>query len=161
MWMNRRTKSAIIKKRRAWKKYQFPRSRVSYTNYASSRNNCTNTIREAKKSYERKLALEAKTNCKSFWKYVNSKLKTRTGVGNIIEYYGSLAINDTEKVNVLNTFLSSVFTSTGDLNEQPNVKDMEDVLLDISVNVDDILKKLNNLHVDKSAGPDNLHPYMK
>ncbi|CAG2250997.1 unnamed protein product [Mytilus edulis] len=62
MWMDRRTKSAIIKKRRAWKKYQFSRSRVSYTNYASSRNNCTNTIREAKKSYERKVALEAKTN---------------------------------------------------------------------------------------------------
>ncbi|CAG2216425.1 unnamed protein product [Mytilus edulis] len=35
---------------------------------------------------------------------------------------------------------------------------MEDVLLDISVTVDDVLKKLNNLHVDKSAGPDNLHP---
>ncbi|CAG2209250.1 unnamed protein product [Mytilus edulis] len=144
MWMDRRTKSAIIKKRRAWKKYQFSRSRVSYTNYASSRNNCTNTIREAK--------------CKSFWKYVNSKLKTRTGVGNIMKSDGSLAINDTEKVNVLNTFFSSVFTRTEDLNEQPNVKDMEDVLLDISVTVDDVLKKLNNLHVDKSAGPDNLHP---
>lgn len=116
LWMNRQTKSAVLKKRRAWKRYHYARSDVSYRNYALKRNQCSNIIRNAKKSYERKIALEVKSNCKSFWKYVNSKLKTRQGIGNLLKSDGSLTINDTEKAEVLNNFFSSVFTRTEDLN---------------------------------------------
>ena len=111
LWMDRQTKAAVLKKRRAWKRYQYARSAVTYRDYASKRNQCTNIIRNAKKSYERKVALEAKSNCKSFWRYVNSKLKTRQGICNLLKLDGSLTINDTEKVEVLNNFFSSVFTA--------------------------------------------------
>jgi hypothetical protein len=87
--MDGKTKVAILKKRRAWKKYSYARSRENYRKYASERNKCTNTIRDSKKSYERKIATEAKKNPKSFWKYVNSKLKAKTGVGSLEESDGT------------------------------------------------------------------------
>jgi hypothetical protein len=46
-------------------------------------------FRDSKKSYERKIATEAKKNPKSFWKYVNSKLKAKTGVGSLEESDGT------------------------------------------------------------------------
>jgi len=117
-------------------------------------------IRNSKLSYERKVALESKTNNKSFWKYVNSKLKTRTGVGNLLKPDGTLTNTDEEKVNTLNDYFTSVFTRTADLNEDPDVKEMDTFLDNIDVTVDEVLKKLSCLKTDKSAGPDSLtlHP---
>jgi hypothetical protein len=95
-------------------------------------------------SYEHKVpvALESKTNNKSFWKYVNSKLKTRTGVGNLLKPDGTLTNTDEEKVNTLNDYFTSVFTHTDDLNEDPDVKEMDTFLDNIDVMVDEVLKKL-------------------
>ena len=150
-------KLAIINKLRAWRIYTYSRTRASYIDYALNRNSCTNIIRNSKLSYESKVALESKTNNKSFWKYVNSKLKTRTGVGNLLKSDGTLTNTDEEKVNPLNDYFTSVFTHTDDLNEDPDVKEMDTFLDNIDVTVDEVLKKLSCLKTDKSAGPDSLH----
>ena len=100
--MDKNAKLAIINKRRAWRKYKYSRTRASYIflyiDYALNGNSCTNIIHNSKLSYECKVALESKTNNKSFWKYVNSKLKTRTGVGNLLKPDGTLTNTDEEKV---------------------------------------------------------------
>ena len=118
-----------------------------YIDYALNRNSCTNIIRNSKLSYEHKVpvALESKTNNKSFWKYVNSKLKTRTGVGNLLKPDGTLTNTDEEKVNTLNDYFTSVFTRTDDLNEDPDVKEMDTFMDNIDVTVDEVLKKLSCL----------------
>ena len=116
------------------------------------------TLLETKKSYERKIATEAINNPKSFWKYVNSKLKTKTGVGSLEESDGTLVYEDVDKVEVLNNYFSSVFTCMDDLNEPIETREMDSLLSDISVTSEEVLKKLSNLNTDKSAGPDNLHP---
>jgi hypothetical protein len=88
---------------------------------------------------------------------VNSKLKTRTGVGNLLKPDGTHTNTDEEKVNPLNDYFTSVFTHTDDLNEDPDVKEMDTFLDNIDVTVDEVLKKLSCLKTDKSAGPDSLH----
>lgn len=90
-------------------------------------------IRDSKKSYERKIATDAKKNPKSFLKNVNSKLKTKTGVGSLEKANGTLVYEDVEKVEVLNNYFSSVFTRTDDLNEPIETKEMDSLLSDISV----------------------------
>ena len=72
LWMDRATKSIIIKNRKAWIRYKFSRSKLAHARYVKGRNVCTNAIKIGKLSFERKVALEAKTNVKSFWNYVNS-----------------------------------------------------------------------------------------
>ena len=158
LWMDRATKAAIIKKRKSWKHYKYSRSRVAHACYVKDRNDCTRTVKNAKYSFERKVALEAKANVKSFWNYVNSKLKTRSGIGTLEKPDGSLATSTADKVEVLNNFFTSVFTRTPDLQNfdaNPNI----DCKLDsINITMDMVIKKLNQLKTDKSAGPDGLHP---
>jgi len=89
---------------------------------------------------------------------VNSKLKTRTGVGNLLKPDGTLTNTDEEKVNTLNDYFTSVFTRTAVLNEDPDVKEMDTFLDNIDVTVDEVLKNLSCLKTNKSAGPDSFHP---
>jgi hypothetical protein len=105
LWMDRATKSTIIKKRKAWIRYRLSRSNLAHARYVKGRNVCTNAIKNAKLSFERKVALEAKTNVKSYWNYVNSKLKTRSGIGTLEKSDGTLASSSTDKAEVLNQCL--------------------------------------------------------
>ena len=57
-------------------------------------------------SFEHKIALESKSKVKSFWNYINSKLKTRSGIGTLERSDGTLASSEADKVEVLNTFFA-------------------------------------------------------
>ena len=122
------------------------------------RNECTNAVKNAKLSFEQKVAVESKTNVKSFWNYVNSKLKTRSGIGTLEKPDGTLASSTADKVEVLNQFFTSVFTQTEDLKDYDTNSVSNNFLNDINICQEDVLKKLNKLKTDKSAGPDGLHP---
>jgi hypothetical protein len=62
----------------------------------------------AKMSFERKISLESKSKVKSFWNYINSKLKTRSGIDTLERSDGTLASSEADKVEVLNKFFASV-----------------------------------------------------
>lgn len=64
----------------------------------------------AKRDYEHKIALESKQNPKSFWKFINSKIKTRNGVNRVEKSDGMIVYDDKDQVEVLNEYFSSVFT---------------------------------------------------
>ena len=57
------------------------------------------------KDFEESLAERISTNPKRFWKYVNSKLKTRIGVGNLIQPDGKVPEDDRVKGNTPNDYL--------------------------------------------------------
>ena len=109
---------------------------------------------------EKNIASLAKTDPKSFFKYVNGKIKTRTGVGDIMRDNGCLTRNDEEKAEVLNTFFSSVFT-VEDMKNIPEInlaKNFSEELKDIIFNEDDVSKMLCKIKLNKSPGPDMIHP---
>jgi len=158
-WMNKCTAEAIDKKRRAWVRYQNCRSEVNHDEYKNCRDSATQTVREAKYSYEKSLADNIKTDNKSFWRYVKSKTKTKDGISDLIMEDGSLSKSDEEKANVLNQFFASVFTRE-DLNNVPTLEDRlssDDVLSDIDITEEMVLKILTDLNVTKSPGPDGIH----
>jgi hypothetical protein len=107
LWMDRNTKSVIIKKRKSWKSYKYSKSVLAHAKYVKDRNECTNAVRSAKMSFERKIA----SKVKSFWNYINSKLKTRSGIDTLERSDGTLASSEADKVEVLNKFFASVFTT--------------------------------------------------
>ena len=49
--------------------------------YANARNHAKAEARRAVKDFEKEIALQAKKNPKAFYKYVNSKVKTRGSIG--------------------------------------------------------------------------------
>jgi hypothetical protein len=107
------------------------------------------------------IAENVKHNPKIFWSNVQSKTKTRISIPDL--YIDSdkktLTSSDSEKANVLADFFSSVFTEEDDL-VMPELDINPDIpKLDIlNISAETIKKKLDNLKIDKSPRPDNIHP---
>ena len=63
--------------------------------------------------YEKKIARNAKEDPKAIWRYINSKSKTKEGIGNLLQdptdKNSKIVETDKEKAEVLANYFSSVF----------------------------------------------------
>ena len=131
-----------------------------YTEYCRARNQVRKLTRRIQKEFELKLATEAKTNPKAVWKCMNSKTKNWEGVSdlNIDPKDPKSRITDSGREKADVDIFSSVFTiePDGDIPHISPVKlrhTMEELTVD-----EEMIKKLDNLNVCKSTGPDGVHP---
>ena len=119
--------------------------------------------RKNKKRQEKEIAKKVKTNCKAFWTYVNSKTKIKSAIPDLIvnatEEKIELTKNDVEKANALTKFFSSVFVIEPDLSV-PTHADTNHNTKELNINITEeiVLNKLKQLNVNKSPGPDQIHP---
>ena len=63
-----------------------------------------------RREFKESLVGQIKDNPKSFWNYANFRLHTKTRVEDLRRLDGTLASADSEKVEILEKFFSSVFT---------------------------------------------------
>ena len=129
------------------------------TKYTKARNQVKCECRRAERDFEIKLALESKQNPKAFYRYAQSKLKTRSAIAQLMQNDGSLRTSDKDKASVLNSFFTSVFTREDMTNmpeqpEQHSVREMDSIVFTLC----DVAKKLERLNPNKSTGPDGMHP---
>ena len=162
MWLNRKALKYVKEKDNAFLKYQPSNKkckRKNYNKYVIARNKCKKEIRRAKKLNERNLAKECKSNPKKFWKYVQEKLKTQTGIGTLKKGNGDMVTTDDDKANTLNDFFSSVFTRE-DTRNLPSLekssKSHGKTLTEIYITEEEVVKKLKKLDVSKAQGPDKI-----
>ena len=72
--------------------------------YNRVRNQVRRLTRKSNKIIQKKIAKEAKSNPKSFWKFAQTKLKTKTGIPDLqkdSDGSTSYTSNDTEKADLL------------------------------------------------------------
>ena len=67
-----------------------------YVACASCRNKSTEAVRKAKYNFEKTLADGVASNPKLFWKYVQSKTKTKQSIGSKERADGSITSDDSE-----------------------------------------------------------------
>ena len=140
--------------------------------YNKIRNQVRSLTRKAKVILERNIAKNAKSNSKHFWRYVQSKSKTRPGIPDLkkpdvpdiphahwCENKPVFTKNDQEKSDLFADYFDSVFTKEPD-GAMPNFekRNFEDELCDIDITEDMVLKKFKKLKINKSPGPDQMHP---
>ena len=151
----------IRKKHRLWEKFITSRTNSDHRSYTKSRNKVRRMTRNNEREKERDLAKNVKLNPKAFWRHANSKLKVRSGVPNLRKSPGSsdLTESDSEKAEVLNAFFSSVYNIEPP-GEIPTIeqKTCTSQWKDPIITEEIVRKKLRQLKIDKSQGPDNLHP---
>ena len=162
--LDKEIRKKIKRKNRLWKKFSATRDHRDYTEYCQARNQTRRLTRKAKRDYEKKLAHEVKQNPKKFWKYVNSKTKSRSGIPDLNKDpdggNGETTGSDQEKAEVLAKFFTSVFTEEPEgiwqLPKREPVK--HDMLIMIDLSEETVKKLLLNVNTSKSPGPDGIHP---
>ncbi|XP_061196751.1 uncharacterized protein LOC133205026 [Saccostrea echinata] len=114
MPLDKETVTLIKEKNALCRKYVATKDPNIRKKYNRTRNKVAKFVRKARKSFEKSIAQEAKTNPKKIWQYINSKSKTRQGIGELCVDPKNPKSNktevDEEKANILAVFFSSVFT---------------------------------------------------
>ena len=128
------------------------------------RNQIRRLTRKSKKIVEKNIAKLVKSNPKAFYKYSQSKLKTRSSIPDLIkpgtEKNPEYISDDKGKAEAYLEYFTSVFTEEPDSEEMPffEERDYDSPLEDILINKDIVKEKLLKLKKNKSPGPDNMHP---
>ena len=150
--------SALQFKRKAFKNYKKYPSLKNHNEYVFYRNLVNKEVKKAKRRKELTIAKEAKTNPKALFQYIASKTKPKESIPNLDKPDGSVTENDQDKVKVLSDFFCSVYTEEGD-SPVPDFKaNVLNVLKHVTISKNDVLLSLQSLNVNKSCGPDGVHP---
>ncbi|KAI8493269.1 hypothetical protein Bbelb_292730 [Branchiostoma belcheri] len=159
LYTTQEVKRLSKKKRANWDRYTITGDEMDYARYTATRNDLRKLTRRLRYEFESNLARDIKQNPKSFWKYVNSRLKTKTTIGDLKMADGTMTSSKKEKADTLNQYFCSVFTEE-DTEHMPQMetKYFGPPLEDILITPEIILKKLKKLKKGKSPGPDALHP---
>ena len=161
IWMNQKAMRSIKKKYNSYKRFLRSKTGYDYLKYIKDRNQCTKSLKQARKDYERNIAKNSKTNPKQFWKYIQNKIKINAGIGTLRKPDGSIATSDQDKADTLNSFFASVFTKE-DIVNMPVINEGSysngSFLSDLRVTPEAVRSKLSNLKPDKAQGPDKIPP---
>ena len=161
VWMKASTEKLVKDKQHTWVKFLNTKSPQHYELYRQARNKVSHAVNYDRWHYEKGIAREIRDNLKAFWKYVNKSRKNKRQIPNLIRKNGTLTKTDCEKANALNEQFCSVYTSE-DLDNIPDFPErkIRRPLAEIIITPEVILKKLKDLKVDKSCGPDEVHPFI-
>ena len=164
MPLDKKSLRKIKKKNKLWSSV---RSKLASTEkelqYNKLRNQVRKLTRKAKKLTEKNIAKNAKKNPKGFWKYSQSKLKTKAGIPDLEvnddNDKKAYATDDKSKSNLFQDYFGGVFTEEPD-GELPHFEERkyENMISSIEITEDMILKKLKKIKINKSPGPDTIHP---
>jgi hypothetical protein len=153
-WMNRKILRLIKAKEKQWKKFKNRPSHENQRRYKRTRNKVCSEIREAKLYFELKLSEQIKEDPKSFYAYARSKSKIRDGIGPL-RWKDKMVEDSLEMARVFNEYFGSVFTREDSSNiPEVNTEAQNEVLSDIEITEEMILKAINQMKKNKAAGVD-------
>ena len=160
-----KTRIAINAKEKTHRSWMTAKKRgkddTAKAHYIRARNKVKTLLRKAKRRYERSIAMVAKSNPKAFWGHTRRYLKTKSGVAPLLaepKDIESMKFDDKEKADVLLKQFSSVFTREPE-GEIPIIKSRTETNISTMViTVEMVIKALRKININKSCGPDMLHP---
>jgi len=155
-------KKLINKKHRCWTRFQ----KTKDVNYLNDYKRTSNLVRKESRlitqKFQANIAKTCKSNPKSFWQHVKSKTSCSSGIGDIkvIDAGTSKIVSsDSEKAQIFSEYFSKLYTvepvnTFTELSSIMPPNSMQQIVFSESV----VSSKLCSLKVNKSPGPDKMHP---
>jgi hypothetical protein len=157
--MNEVTLNSLIKKLKLWKKFKYCKSPLNKSNNDEAKRSANYHVRQAKYEYERSIATNMKEDNKIFWKFIQSKTKSKENIPCIIDENGEVQMDNKIKAELLNKFFQSVFTIEDTTQGIPIFPPRTDQKLEtIEFDIQKVQEHLEKLKETKSSGPDQMHP---
>ena len=143
LYMTAKALEKVKEKKKKFSTWRNSRDNTDYLLYSRARNQAKWEWRKAEKDFEKKIAREAKTNPKAFYRYAQSTLKTRSRLSDLLSTDGELITSDKGKANEMNNFFTSVFTREN-ITSMPEFPDQEynSPLTDITITPEEVKRCL-------------------
>ena len=152
----------IYRKHRLWARYQETKDNNLLVTYTSVRNLVKKKTKLVAQQHQSAVVKSCAHNPKKFWQFVKSKTCSSSGVADIKVNDGSstrIVTSSLEKAELFSDYFASIYTAEpdGTFDKMPQVLPVN---LQPRLEIDEaiVAKKLSLLKVDKSPGPDNIHP---
>ncbi|XP_071944696.1 uncharacterized protein [Antedon mediterranea] len=159
-WMTSAVKKSVKKKYQLYKSFRETQNERDHMAYKKQNNRTRQAVRNAQATFEKKILMEFKNKPENFHKYVRSKQKVKTGITKLVNNDGLTLETDYEISEELNKCFQTFFTK-----EDPdeditnfNYDTCDKSVENIEFSQEDVFKQLRGLKIDKSPGPDNIHP---
>ena len=146
-------------KNELWQRCAASKDPIDMARFRLCRNKLRKMTRQLRRQFEIQLVADVKANPKAFWRYSNSRMKTKPKIGDLRDATGQVVSDAELKAGVLNTFFASVFTheNADDVPCLP-VREVSSSLTDVHISPGVVEQKLSHLKVACAPGPDDLHP---
>ncbi|CAB4017509.1 Hypothetical predicted protein, partial [Paramuricea clavata] len=148
----------IRKKYSALKKYRQNKCETRKQKLRSLSDAVKSLVKKKHREYLRKIETSFATNPKLFWTYHKAILHSRSKQTSDIVFNGITAKSSAEKTELLNSYFSSVFTtSSTDIGDcDGEASETESGLGELTVDVAEVENYLRNLDITKASGPDKI-----
>lgn len=157
--MSEVTLNSLIKKRKLWKIFKYCKSPLNKSNYDEAKRSANYHVRQAEYEYEHSIATNMKEDNKIFWKFIQSKTKSKENIPCIMDENGELQTDNKIKAELLNKFFQSVFTIEDTTQGIPIFPPRTDQKLEtIEFDIQKVQEHLEKLKETKSSGPNQMHP---
>ena len=158
-------RNAIRNKHTAHRKWILKKNRIDgdqvRMEFKRKRNKVKTLLRKAKRDFEKNIAAKVKNNPKSFWGHVRQRLKSKSGIAPLLKDpkdKSSTKFSDKEKADILQNQYSSVFTIEPSLDLPSLDRRTANTIPGLEIDKVMVEKEIEKLNVDKSMGPDEIHP---
>ena len=158
-WMTKELKGLCREKKNSWFKNRNSgfKNNLELNNYKKLNKVIKKLVKRNIRDNERNLAANSKHNPKSVYSYINNKTNIKDSIKAIKMNNGNTSTDSLEIAETLNEFFASVFikddSTVVDLNSECVTKCSDPIF-----NVCIVQKHLSNLNIQKSTGPDKVHP---
>ena len=124
--------------------------------YKDARSKVKHNIRQSHCTYISEIvAASLSYSPKSSWSYIRALHREETGIHTHRTSSGLPATSDCAKANVLNEQFQSVF-SDEDMQNLPSCKKLFPDMTEINFDIDDVIKQLQKINLNKANGPDKV-----
>ena len=160
VWWNRKIQRLRKKRLKWWKRYKVSCGRDDFNQYKKAQRDTCKEVRRAKRLYENKIANKIKTDPKLYYRYARSKMDVKDGIGPLTDEDGNVISDNKDMAQVLNQYFTTVFTDENmdNIPESRCLCSDENILKDVDVSYEAVLKKLEETDPEKAPGDDSIHP---
>ena len=162
MYMTSQALKLKKRKKFLWSKYISTLDVLDLARFKECRNRLRALTRRLRQSFEQSLVSDIKQNPKAFWRYSNSRLKTKPVIGHLRHSVtGELEDTNKGKADILNSFFASTFTHEEHADKPVlSIRDSVPEITDVDISPDSVELKLRVLNPCSAAGPDEIHPHV-